>query len=133
MLRRHERRQFSGATYMALAYLVALLFFPLPIAVLAMLYNGLGDAAAAVVGRRWGAASGELGKSLEGLAAAFTVNVFAGLALPGIPLLVALAGAATAALLEYLPLPLDDNLRVTLGGGAAAWGMLALLYPPHLG
>ena len=44
-LRGHERRGFAGATYMAVAYALAYALFPRPIAVAAMLYNGLGDAA----------------------------------------------------------------------------------------
>lgn len=133
MLRRHERRRFSGATYMALGYLGALLIFPLPIAVLAMLYNGLGDAAAAVAGKRWGRRRASWGKSLEGLMAGFTVNLLLGLAIPGVPVPAALAGAAAAAVLEFLPLPMDDNLRVPLGGGAAAWAVLALVAPAQVG
>src|ERR1700741_1223975 len=43
MLRPHERRGFAGATYMAVAYALAVVLFPMPIAVMAMLFNGLGD------------------------------------------------------------------------------------------
>ena len=46
MLRPHERTSIAGATHMAIAYLLALAIFPRPIAVAAMLYNGLGDATA---------------------------------------------------------------------------------------
>ena len=44
MLRPHERRGLAGATYMAVAYAAAVLFFPKPIAVMAMLFNGFGAA-----------------------------------------------------------------------------------------
>lgn len=121
MLRPHERHAIAGATYMAAGYLVALLVFPKPIAVAAMLYNGLGDAAAALVGRRWGRHRAAWGKSAEGFAAGLSVDLLVGLAVPGVGPGPALAGAFTAATLEFLPLPLDDNLRLTLGGGAAVW------------
>lgn len=121
MLRGHERRGLAGATYMAVAYLLALLLLPQRIAVAAMLYNALGDSAAAIVGRKWGRHRTSWGKSWEGAAAAFVVNLGVGLALPGIGLPAALIGAVASTGLEFLPLPLDDNLRITLGGGLALW------------
>jgi dolichol kinase len=121
MLRGHERRGLAGATYMAVAYLLALLLFPRAIAVAAMLYNAFGDSAAAIVGRRWGRHRTSWGKSWEGAAAALLVNLGIGLAIPGIGPMAAGFGAVAAAALEFLPLPLDDNLRITLGGGLALW------------
>ena len=131
LLRPHERTSIAGATHMAIAYLLALLLFPKPIAVAAMLYNGLGDAAAALVGKRWGRHRVRWGKSWEGATAALAVNLGVGALVPGIPVTAAIAGAFAAAILEFLPLPIDDNPRVTLGGGAAAWTVAAILaaYP----
>lgn len=121
MLRAHERRGLAGATHMAIAYLLALVLLPLPLAVLAMLYNALGDSAAAIVGRRWGRHRVSWGKSWEGAGAALAVNLVVGLALPGITPITAVLGAVASAAFEFLPLPLDDNLRITIGGGLAAW------------
>ena len=130
MLRHHERRRFAGATYMAVAYALALVLFPKPIAVMAMLFNGFGDAAAALVGKRFGRHRTAWGKSWEGFAAGLTVNLAVAVAIsslaPSVPLLAAAAGAATAAVLEFLDLPIDDNVRVTLGGGGVAF-LVALL------
>ncbi|MDF1505610.1 hypothetical protein PYV61_21850, partial [Roseisolibacter sp. H3M3-2] len=55
LLRPHERERWSGATWMAIAYLLAVALFPRPAAVAAMLGVALGDAAAAVIGRWAGA------------------------------------------------------------------------------
>jgi dolichol kinase len=119
MLRPRERRGITGATWMAVAYAAAVIVFPTPVAVVAMLYNGLGDAAAALVGRRWGRRRLPSGKSWEGAAAALAVGFTAGAVMPGVPLAAAAVGAAAAAALELADLPPDDNIWVTLGGGAA--------------
>lgn len=129
MLRHHERRRFAGATYMAVAYAAALVLFPKPIAVMAMLFNGFGDAAAALVGKRFGRHRTAWGKSWEGFAAGLTVNLAVGItisALAPFPAAAAVAGALAAATLEFLDLPIDDNVRVTLGGGGVAF-LVALL------
>lgn len=125
MLRHHERRRFAGATYMALAYAAAVLLFPRPIAVTAMLFNGFGDAAAALVGKRWGRRRTAWGKSWEGFAAGMAVNLTVALSIhalnPRLTAAGAIAGAVAAAVLEFLDLPIDDNVRVTLGGGGVAF------------
>ena len=130
MLRHHERRRFAGATYMAVAYALALVLFPKPIAVMAMLFSGFGDAAAALVGKRFGRHRTAWGKSWEGFAAGLAVNLAVAAAIsalaPAVPLLAAGAGATAAAILEFLDLPIDDNVRVTLGGGGMAF-LAALL------
>jgi dolichol kinase len=123
MLRSRERRGLSGATWMALAYAAAIVLFPTPIAVAAMLFAALGDGAAALAGRRWGRHRLRGGKSWEGFAAGLAVNAAVAVSVAslaaGVPLPAALAGAAAAAVVELLPLPVDDNVLVTLAGGAA--------------
>jgi dolichol kinase len=123
MLRPHERRGLAGATWMAIAYAAATVLFPKPVAIAAMLFNGLGDAAAALVGKRWGRRRTTWGKSWEGFAAGLAVDLAIGVGLwvlaPGaVSLAAALLGAVAAATVEFAPLPLDDNLRITLAGGA---------------
>jgi dolichol kinase len=125
LLRRHERRQVTGATYLAVSYAAAVVAFPTPIAVLAMLYSGVGDAMAAIVGRGIGRHEIRPGKSLEGAAAMFGVTMILGTLLPGVPITAAFAGAVAATMLEIAPFPPDDNVWVTLGGGAVVWAMIA--------
>ena len=123
MLRHHERRGLTGATYMVTAYALVLLVFPKPVAVAAMLFNGLGDASAALVGKRWGRHRTRWGKSWEGFAAELAVNAAVALAIarlsPTLSAGAGLAGAIVAAIIEFVDLPIDDNLRVTLGGALA--------------
>ncbi len=123
LLRPHERRGLAGATWMALAYAAAVVLFPKPVAVAAMLFNGLGDAAAALAGTRWGRHRTAWGKSWEGFAAGLATDLAVGLGMwmlapDAVPLAGAVLGAVVAASVEFAPLPLDDNPRVTLAGGA---------------
>ena len=101
------------------------------VAVAAMLFNGLGDAAAALVGKRWGRHRTSWGKSWEGFAAGLVTDLaVAGavcLVAPSVPFAAAAFGALVAATVEFAPLPVDDNVRVTLVGGAAiGLGMVLL-------
>jgi dolichol kinase len=134
MLRPHERRGLAGATWMALAYAAAVVLFPKPVALAAMLFNGLGDAAAALAGKRWGRHRTAWSKSWEGFAAGLAVDVMVAIGMwmlaPGVVSLgAALLGAVIAASIEFAPLPLDDNVRVTLGGGAGIMLGLSLIPP----
>jgi dolichol kinase len=43
LLRYHERERFAGATFLAIGYFIAVLIFPRPVAVAAMVYGGLLD------------------------------------------------------------------------------------------
>jgi dolichol kinase len=129
LLRPHERRRLVGATWMAVAYAFAVWVFPKPVAVAAMLFNGLGDAAAALVGKRWGRHRTRWGKSWEGFAAGLAVNAGVAAAVaaldPRMWLPAALFGALVAAVVELADLPVDDNLRVTLAGGFAILALMA--------
>jgi dolichol kinase len=134
MLRPHERRGLAGATWMAMAYAAAVVLFPRPVAVAAMLFNGLGDAAAALAGKRWGRHRTAWGKSWEGYAAGLAVDLAVGIGMwmlaPGVVSLpAAILGAIVAATVEFAPLPLDDNVRVTLAGGAGIMAGLRLFAP----
>lgn len=135
LLRAHERDRWSGATWMCLAYLLAALLFARPVAVAAMLGVALGDAAAAVVGRWWGARQAAAptapdvsrGKTWAGTAACGVATLAAALVVARLPVVAALAGAVAAALAERPAGPLDDNVRIALAtGGASALALLAL-------
>lgn len=121
MIREHEQFNLLGSTYLLLAALLAIEIFPLPIAAAALGFTVLGDASGALVGRAWGRHR-FFNKSLEGaagclaacLAWAAYVAAFGGAAWP-----VLAAGALVASLVEMLPIPLDDNLGITLISGYA--------------
>jgi len=128
MLREHEELGLLGSTYLLLAALLAVDIFPRPVAAAALGFTVLGDAFAAIVGKAWGRTR-IFRKSVEGalggLGACLVWAAF--LAATGyLPWGVVLAGALVASLAELLPIPLDDNLAMTLMAGYA----MRLLWSP---
>lgn len=110
MLRSRESRQLTGATTLAAGFALTVLLTPPQIAAVGILVAGLADAAAALVGRRYGRHRIRNGKSVEGGAASFVTSLLLlGLA-PGTNLLGALIIAPVLTLLEIAPLPVDDNV-----------------------
>ena len=130
-LKPREKRSPTAATWLALTSFFVLFLFGREIAALALLYTALGDPAAGVIGTRYGrlrvsVLGRRLGaKSVEGtlafLAAATAAAV--GVWAAGVygTLWPALAGAAVAALVEFLPVPVEDNVTVPLASAAVMW------------
>lgn len=121
LIREHERFSLLGSTYLLLAALLAIEIFPQPVAAAALGFTVLGDATGALVGRAWGrhrvfnkSLEGALGCFLACLAWAAYVSAVSPLTLP-----VTVGGALVATLVEILPIPLDDNLGITLAAGYA--------------
>ncbi len=118
LVRDHERYNLLGATYLLLSSLICVYAFSKPIAVAALAFLILGDAAAAVVGRGIGRVR-ILGKTLEGSLACLLVCLAAAWVIPGLSWPQRLVGATMATLFELLPVPLDDNLRIPMAAGFA--------------
>lgn len=119
LIREHEQFGLLGSTYLLIAALLAIEIFPREVAAAAIGFTVLGDAFAAMVGKAWGRTP-FFRKSLEGTAGGLLACLAwaAALALEGrLPWHVAIAGALVASLVELLPIPLDDNLGMTLIAG----------------
>jgi dolichol kinase/phosphoserine phosphatase len=103
--------------YFALGILFTLLLFPTPVSTAAIAIFALGDSTASLFGRCLARTPLPLNKdkSLEGSAAGFFFAFLAGSVF--ISPLVALVGAAVAMFIEYLPLPINDNLLMPLFTG----------------
>lgn len=127
LLRVHEANGVTGATMLALGFLITALIFPRGFAGTGMLYAGIGDAASALVGRRWGGLRFPWGKSVQGSAAFFVAAVAAGWVAPGIGVFPALVAALAATLFESLPTLIDDNLMLPIVGALATWAAVALI------
>jgi diacylglycerol kinase (CTP) len=133
MLRPSESGRLSGAFYFGLGVFSALALFPKPAVEAACLAMGFGDAAAALVGRRWGTIKLVAGRSLQGsltfLAVTWILVAAFRLLFYGDSWTVALqwgslAGSA-GALSEHISVWLDDNLTVPVLTSAA---LTLLLY-----
>ena len=138
LLKSGEKRQITGATYLSAASLIALTLFSKEVAALALFFLALGDPAAALVGSRYGRLRISLpaffvrtrrqSKSLEGTLTFLLVALGLATALWGAKVFdtywPAALGALVAAVVEFLPLPADDNLSVPL----ASAGVMALVW-----
>lgn len=121
LIREHEKFNLLGSTYLLLAALLAIEIFPLPIAAAALGFTVLGDAFAAMVGKAWGRHR-LFRKTIEGWIGGLVVCLLWAwflVAAGHLPWNVVLAGAVVASLVELLPIPLDDNLGMTLASGYA--------------
>lgn len=117
MLRPRESRRLTGATTLAIGYTMAALLLPGRAALAGILYTGVADAIAAVVGRRWGRHRYPGGKSIEGSAAFLVVAAAITVALGAEPTGVA-AVAVIVTAFEALTLRVDDNLYLPIVGAA---------------
>jgi len=124
LLRPHEDNRFSGATYILAAGAICPVAYPLPVAVAALIFIILGDTTAVFVGRYLGRI--HIGhKTLEGSLGFFVAAFLGVLWMTQLPMQVRLIGALTAAVVEALPLPIDDNLSAPVVSGLV---MTAVFY-----
>jgi len=117
VIRPHEEEHLLGSTHYMIAALLSVVVFDHAIAIAALAFLVLGDAAAAIIGKRFGTPV-FWGKSPEGSIACFVVCLMVGWPLLSSPWL-ALVGAVTATVAEAMPSPLDDNMRVPIFSGIA--------------
>lgn len=118
-MRRHEADHLMGSTYFMIAALISVLLFDKLIAISALSFLVLGDAIAAIIGKKYGRIH-YWEKSVEGSIACFVMCCCVGTAIMGIQpvaLLIVLSGSLAATIAEALPAPMDDNMRVPIVSG----------------
>lgn len=103
--------------YFALGIMLTLLLFPAPASSAAIAMFALGDSTASLFGGTLSKKPMPFNrtKTLEGTLAGFFFAFLAGTAF--VSPWIALIGAATAMAIEYLPLPVNDNVLIPLGTG----------------
>ena len=117
MLRSYELKgRFTGATWVVTGAFVTVAIFPKEIAILALLFMGLGDTVAGLIGSHFGRIkiwNKTLEGTLAGLAICFLITGF----FPGISIWIRISGAVSAMLAELSPIPLDDNIMIPMVSG----------------
>ncbi len=98
-----------------------MLLFPARAAMAGILYGGLADAAAAVVGRAFGRTRIRGGRTVEGSTAFYITALAIGIVVARLSTPTAALTALALALVELLPLPVDDNLFLPLLGALLTW------------
>lgn len=122
LLRPHEQRAITGATWLALGMAAVAWLAPARVAIVALWAAAVGDAAAALVGRAVAAmrAAAATHKTLAGSLAAALSTALGVVWLGGAPLWMALTLGAVAAAAEWPARPWDDNVRIVVAVAIAA-------------
>jgi acyl phosphate:glycerol-3-phosphate acyltransferase len=126
LIRQTEENRFNGSTFLCFAFFIVILFFPRKVAIAAMLFLSLGDAAAELGGKNFGRLK-IFQRSFEGTAAFFIVAFLTAFVLFE-DWRIAVVGALAGALVELFSFEVDDNLTVPIGSALALWLVLAVLH-----
>lgn len=114
----------NGATWVLVTATLLTVIFPVYIAVTAFVMAMLADAMAAIIGRRYGSHRWPGAQhTVEGSVAFVATGLLVAAAVPFLTFWVGIVAVLVAAVVEALPGPLDDNIRVPV---AAAVTIFAL-------
>ncbi len=128
MLKNKEVTNLTGATAYIVAALLSSMLFNWEVVITSLFFLSLGDPMASIVGRKWGKHRLMGSKSVEGTIAFLAVAILVACFYRSLPILVRLSGAVSAALIESIETPIDDNITVLLGSGAIMQ-ILLLIHP----
>jgi len=136
LLRRHEtdnnQKRLNGASNVLIAVSLCVLIFPKIIAINAITVLIISDTTSALIGRRFGRHR-FFGKSLEGSTAFFVSAMLVILVAPKIhyvlaEYLIGFIAAFVGAIVEALPIKIDDNLSIPISVGFVMWGLYSLMH-----
>ncbi len=120
----------NGATWVLIGAALCIWLYPERIAAAALCMFLIGDAAAALIGRRWGTHKlPGSNKTVEGSLGFLLVAVAFGLFLPGSPVVIGISGAIAATGAEALPVRINDNLVVPIVAGLTMILVAGLVHP----
>jgi acyl phosphate:glycerol-3-phosphate acyltransferase len=126
IIREREGKRLTGTPPYLLGIGLSFFLFSPEVAAAGICFLAFGDVAAAIIGQRFGRTK-IWGKSLEGTAAFIVAATTAGFLLHlfgiGLAPWIMLTGALVAAVVELLPIPVNDNLVIPVVSG----GVMELL------
>jgi len=120
LLREREASTLTSSAYLLIAASIVFIFCDKSIAAIALTFVAVGDPVAGVVRGEFPGNIRLWGKSLRGSGACLLACLAAGAILASITqvaLWVVVIGAVCATLMEFFPLPLNDNLTIPLVAG----------------
>ncbi len=115
--KRELKHEFTGASYMLVGSLLVVLLFPKNIAVTALIFLTIGDPTACLIGTFFGRIKTMRNKTLEGTLAFILSGFLVSLLVTEMPVIYKLIAVVTAALVEMLPIKIDDNFTVPISAG----------------
>lgn len=119
----------NGATCVLVGAALMALLFPLRVAVPILVMTMIADAAAALIGRRLGRHPwGSLPATVEGTLAFVVTGLAIMVWFPSVAYGPAAAGVVVGAVVELLPLPLNDNIRVPVAAALVVLSAEALFF-----
>ena len=116
--KKKEKTGLTGTTSLLVSFLLTILFFEKNIAIFAMTFSVLGDAASSLIGKKFGKIKLIGKKTLEGSIGFFIISLIAGIILVNLGLklnyFIIFTGALAAALAELFSYKIDDNLTISI-------------------
>lgn len=127
MLREHENRRLTGATYLLLSSFLCVLLFNAWIAQVALLFVIISDGLSALAGKFWGRHPWVGGKTWEGNIVFLLTATAIVFLHPDCPAAVGIAGVATAFICDVFITGVDDNLTIPICSGVVMEIISALM------
>src|SRR6056297_1700706 len=115
--KRELRQEFTGASYLLAGSLLVVLLFPKAIAVTALIFLTIGDPTACLIGTFFGKIETFQKKTVEGTLAFILSGFMDSLLVTEIPVIYKLIAVITAAVIEMLPVKIDDNFTIPISAG----------------
>ncbi len=130
--KKKEKKAMTGTTYLLISFFFTILLFKKNIAIAAMTFSVVGDAASSLIGKKFGKTKliSKPKKTFEGSTAFFISSLIAGLIFVYFGLeinyIVMFMGILAATIAEILPFSIDDNLTISIISGLAMSLMLLI-------